>query len=129
MYRVSLAFVQLFSLYVQWFDLAIIEPVIVCFSSDVYSFSGCICISEMLRYQFQHSTMQRRRHHSRYCPAVLKRETSDFLQRSAYWGVFLWRMTVQELAVITNLVLFSITCDAEQVTSHVRFHSERMIYN
>jgi hypothetical protein len=29
MYRVSLAFVQLFSLYVQWFDLAIIEPVIV----------------------------------------------------------------------------------------------------
>ena len=36
MYSVSLAFVQLFSLYVQWFDLAIIEPVIVCFSSNVY---------------------------------------------------------------------------------------------
>jgi hypothetical protein len=87
MYRVSLAFVQLFSLYVQWFDLAIIEPVIVCFSSDVYSFSGCICISEMFRYQFQHSRMQRRRHHSRYCPASIEaRDISFFTTQRLLWS-------------------------------------------
>jgi hypothetical protein len=112
MYRVSLAFVQLFSLYVQWFDLAIIEPVIVCFSSGVYSFSACIpsqLVYALVRCYAINSSIVG-------CNAVvttadiaqpvLKRETSDFLQRSAYWDVFLCRMTVQELAVITNLVLF-----------------------